>query len=190
VSKKDPRKLEKKRRKETERAKRLAKPVSLAYHGNKYKKEELIPVHLATERGIYETDVILDRTLTDRQVKAALETLIARLRSGTVPGFDPDKPLQSTEGEPTELLILNMTRNIQDLFGTALGPGRDTLIGVLRTILGSIEFWTTAVDPTSRGYLHYLQGFLAKMGVTTRKVTADELRRAGLLKSEPGALGQ
>lgn len=187
MSKKDPRKLEKKRRKEKERAKRAAKPVSLAYHGNKYKRDDLVPVHFTAERGIHDADVITDRKLTDRQVTTALEALISRLRSGIVPGLDPDQPIPYSEGEPTELLIANITRNIQELFGTGLGPGRDTLIGVLRTILGSIEYWTIAVDPASRGYLHYLHGFLAKAGVTTRKVSADEFRRAGLLENEPGA---
>ena len=42
----------------------------------------------------------------------------------------------------------------------------ETLIGVLRTLLGSIEGRKSA-DPASRSYLYYIKDFLGKMGITS-----------------------
>jgi DNA-binding SARP family transcriptional activator len=55
----------------------------------------------------------------------------------------------------------------------------DALIGVLRTILNSIDVWSTP-GPNSVGYLHYIEGFLKKQGVTFEKQTP-----AGEVLEEP-----
>jgi hypothetical protein len=53
---KDQKKLDKKRKKKQEEKKRQArKAESLAYLGNKYKADELIPTWMHTEIGIYAT---------------------------------------------------------------------------------------------------------------------------------------
>ena len=38
---------------------------SLAYTGNKFKTDELVPVFLSTETGIYESFVVTEQALTD-----------------------------------------------------------------------------------------------------------------------------
>ena len=47
------------------------------------------------------------------------------------------------------------------------------MIGMLRTILGSIETWGN-ISPTSRGYLRYLEGFMGKLGVNCRQITPEQ----------------
>ncbi len=46
------------------------------------------------------------------------------------------------------------------------------MIGVLRTILRSVEVWHSE-SGHSRGYLHYIEGFLKKAGVSVQLVDED-----------------
>ena len=83
---KDQRKLDKKRKKRMEEKKRKAhQSNSLAYMGNKYKSDELIPTHMHTEIGIYETYVMTDRKLLDQTVASGIEALISKMRTGSLP---------------------------------------------------------------------------------------------------------
>jgi hypothetical protein len=59
------------------------------------------------------------------------------------------------------------------LFRTEPHPGRDKLTGVLRTILGSIEMWSTP-EPNSNGYLSYLEGFLKQVGVSGTQTSPED----------------
>lgn len=148
---------------------RFRQSVSLAYTGNKFKTKELVQVHLRAELGIYETFVMTDRELTDRIVHSALEKLILRMRKGPQPPVEEEESVRHVEGEEDELVISNLRRNWQDLFETEPRPSRDTLVGVLRTILRSVELWKSA-SPTSRGYLRHIEGFLTKsLGVSVKK---------------------
>jgi hypothetical protein len=56
-------------------------------------------------------------------------------------------------------------------------PKREDVIGVVRTILGSLETWRSQ-SMHSRGYLQFLEGFLKKAGVNVRRVGPDEMVRA------------
>src|ERR1022692_835890 len=68
---------EKKRKKKLAEKKRKARQaVSLAYMGEKYKKDKLIPTWMHTETGIYETYVMTDRKIFDQNVISSLESLI------------------------------------------------------------------------------------------------------------------
>ena len=51
-------------------------------------------------------------------------------------------------------------------------PVRDDLIGILRTILRSIEIWRSR-SLHSQGYLRYVEGNMKKLGVSVRQVTPD-----------------
>ncbi len=157
------RKLEKKRRAERQRRRQKAEP--LAYRGNKYKTDELVPVVFQTEVGIYESFVMSDRQITDHDVRAALEWLIRGIRGGTIAVLPPQpQPSDAPRGSRTESLITwNIRRHWDEYFEEEPFPGRDNLIGVLRTILGSIEVWGN-MSPTSRGYLRYLEGFMGQVG--------------------------
>jgi len=157
------------------KAKRPARPVALAYRGNKYRTEELVPTLFRTETGIYESFVITERELTDHNVRSALERLILQIRRGTL--SSPEEiGLDEDEGEGTveDLVIWNIRRNWQDLFQTEPPPGRSNLVGVLRTILGSIECWGS-IAPESRGYLQYIEGFLKNAGVSVEAVGPETM---------------
>ncbi len=165
------RKMEKKRKAERQRRRQKTEP--LAYRGNKYKSDKLVPVVYHTELGIYESFVMSEREMTDHDVRAALEWLIRGIRGRTIAVPRQQPPNDCTEEEPAGSMILwNIRRQWDECFEEVPFPGRDTLIGVLRTILGSIEVWGN-VSPTSRGYLRYLEGFMGKLGVHCREVPPD-----------------
>jgi hypothetical protein len=165
------RKLQKKRRAELERRRQKAEP--LAYHGNKYKTDALVPVVFETEAGLYESFVMSERRMTDHDARAAVESLIRGIRGGTIPLPPQLEPADraATAGKES-LPVWNIRRHWEEYFSRAPFPGRDNLIGVLRTILGSMEVWGN-MSPTSRGYLRYIEGFMAKLGVHCQQVPPD-----------------
>jgi hypothetical protein len=147
---------------------------SLAYSGNRFKTPELIPIVLRTETGIYEAFLMSDRRATDHTVRAALEKLIHQLRAGPLPPFEGGDTVTSVPGQEEDLIVWNIRRNWDDLFRSFPHPGTETLIGILRTLLGSIETWSTP-SPSSRGYLNFLQGFLRKGGIHVSKVSPETM---------------
>lgn len=171
---KDRRSRDQKRRdKLAKKSQRSHKPVSLAYRGGKFQTAELIPTFLHTEIGIYETYVITDRKLTDSTVAAALEKLITQMRAGTLPPLTDTGEIDYTVGHEEELVIQNIGRNWKHHFEHEWRPPKDKLIGVLRSILGSIEK-VRAPGPRSQSYLHHIAGFLTKkLGVSVKQVSAD-----------------
>jgi len=68
--------------------------------------------------------------------------------------------------------VWNIRRSWEELFRTEPHPGLERLTGVLRTILGSIEVWSTP-SPDSRGYLSYVEGFLRNAGVSVSNISPD-----------------
>jgi hypothetical protein len=152
--------------KEARRARQDMSP--LAYDGKKYKTDALVPVFLATETGVYESFIMTDRKLTDRMVRGAYETLILQLRQGPLPPEETGT-IQVVAGHEEELVIQNIRRNWENL---APRPSTDNLIGVLRTLLHSVQVWSSR-SAESRGYLHYLEGFLKRGGVSVN-VVSDE----------------
>ena len=171
MSKKDRHKLEKKKRKELKRLPQ--KPVSLAYKGNKYKNEKYLPLIFQTEAGIYESFVMQDHKLTDHDVRRCLEELIRGIRSGKEQiSTLPDNAGSDPEENVPDFLTWNIRLQWQDYLEKYDPPARDDAIGVLRTIMSSIETWGT-IDPESRGYLRYLSGFMGKLGIHCKKVPGD-----------------
>jgi hypothetical protein len=154
------------------RGRRRPGRVSLAYRGNKYKTEALVGVHFHVELGIYEAFVMAGRSFTDHTVASALEKLILRMQRGPLPDLGVTSTARYVEGEDADFIIWNIRRNLQHLFQTEPRPSRDTLIGVLRTILGSVELWSSA-SPQSRGYLRFVEGFLQDAGVSLEVLPPD-----------------
>ena len=171
------RKLDRKRKAKQARDRRAKRPDSLAYHGNKYRTDELVPVFFNTESAIYEAFVISGRRITDRDVVSALETLIRAIRHGRLePTESVGDDGHLTASDNVDLIATNVRFHWSRFFrDTASYPGREALAGVLRTILGSVEFRSTG-GATSRGYLRYLEGFLNEAGVSVRAVPADEFK--------------
>jgi hypothetical protein len=119
---------------------------------------------MQAEVGIYETYVITERRLTDRQVRAALEYLIRELR-GEKPVPPASNPQTDNDrGEPEDLIAARVKDHWRDLFARRPRHSDSDLVGILRTILSSIRVWSRP-GPESRGYLHYLEGFPGQMGV-------------------------
>lgn len=148
---------------------------SLAYLGAKYQTEELTPTWMQTEIGIYETYVMTDRKLRDRTVREALENLIRQMRAGALPPLPETDAIEYEIGHEDELVIENIRRRWADHFATKWKPPRDKLIGVLRTILGSIEK-VGSPGPQSQSYLLHIAGFLTKkLGVSVEMVAENEL---------------
>jgi len=171
---KDQRKLDKKRRKKLEEKKQQARQAkSLAYTGNKYKTEELIQTLMHTEIGIYETYIMTDRKLRDQTVASGLETLIGQLRKGSLPPWTQTDEISYDVGREEDLLIENIRRNWAKHFATEWQPPKDKMIGILRTILGSLETMK-APGPRSQSYLKHIAGFLTKkLGVSVKAFSLD-----------------
>jgi hypothetical protein len=154
------------------RAERARKHESLAYAGSKYKTDEYAPLFCRTEVGIYESYVMCDHELTDDEVEAAIERLVIQMRHGPLPPLSEATTLTLTDGGEEDLVIANIRRNWQIMAEAGTLPGRDDLIGMLRTILNSIQIWRSQ-SPHSQGYLRYVEGFVKKLGVSVQRVTPD-----------------
>jgi len=128
---------------------------------------------MRAEVGIYETYVMTERQLTDRQVEAGLKSLIQDLRSGPLQPAEQRDVVDVEPGAETDLLNWSIRRNWDDLFTTQPRHSNADLVGILRTILDSIETWSTP-GANSRGYLSYLEGFLTKAGVKVEKLPLDD----------------
>ncbi|HMB08380.1 MAG TPA: hypothetical protein VKP69_32195, partial [Isosphaeraceae bacterium] len=163
---------QKRKAKLKKRAERARKHESLAYAGKKYKTDEYASIFFRTEVGIYESYVMCDRVLTDDEVETAIERLVTLMRQGPLPPLSETGSVTLTEGDEEELVIANIRRNWQIMAEEGTLPGRDDLIGILRTILHSIEVWRSQ-SLHSQGYLRYVEGFLKKLGVSVRQVTPD-----------------
>jgi hypothetical protein len=149
--------------KETRRA--HAHTLSLAYSGNKYKKDEFVPLVFETELAIFEAYRMTDQAITDHDVRAALEKLVLGLRHGELPPLEDPGEIRHAEGDEQDFLIGNIRRHWELLSEKQLRFGTEDRIGVVRTLLNSVDTWGTA-GPQSRGYLHFLEGFMKKAGVS------------------------
>jgi len=163
---------QKRKAKLKKRAERSRKHESLAYAGAKYKTDEYAPLFFRTEVGIYESYVMCDRDLTDDEVEAAIERMIVQMRQGSLPALSESGVLTLTEGGEEDLIIANIRRNWQIMAEKGTLPAQDDLIGMLRTILHSIQVWRSQ-SLHSKGYLRYVEGFVKKLGVSVMRVTPD-----------------
>jgi hypothetical protein len=176
-------------------AKKMAKvphTISLAYEGNKYKTDELVPLFHQTEIGILEAFNVTDKRITDRTVRKALEKLVTQMRNGALPPL-PDSDIiekQADDNADQELLANFIRRKWQNLAGTGFVASSGSKIGVLRTILSSIETWSTG-GKESRGYLAYIEGFLKRVGsLDIEEFEADEIEEDYEEESALLALGR
>jgi hypothetical protein len=163
---------QKRKRKLAERVKN--EPVQ-AYTGSKYKSEKYVEALMKAEVGIYESYVITERQLTDWDVKKSLEYLIRELR-GEKPKPTDGLQAKNEAGESEDVTAWRIKDQWKQLFADQPRHSNADLAGVLRTILGSVEL-RSRPTPDSRGYLHYLEGFLGQMGVNVELLNP---------KNEPG----
>ena len=76
-------------------------------------------------------------------------------------------------GDEQDPLIWNIRQNWRHFFQTRPHPGRDKLVGVLRSILGSIDVWGS-IARDSRGYLLYSEEYLNDAGVHVEVYSSEE----------------
>lgn len=151
-------KLARRARKERSRKQLSATPV--AYSGRKYQTDRWIPHIYETELAIYEAIMHSGRRLTNEQVKAAFVQLIHELRRGLPAPLaegEPDVPFAA--GQEVEFLVWNIRRHWRELFHDQGPVSRDDLVGILRTLLHSIEAHAWNTGPR-RGYVEFLVSFL------------------------------
>jgi hypothetical protein len=150
-------------------------PSPLAYAGNKYKKDEYLPLVAEAEMAVHEVDVVSGKRLRDRHVKAALEQLVLQMREGRLEPLDDALRLQ--EGGEAEAITVNIRRHWEAMSEEAGTFSKDEQIGVLRTLINSVETWTSP-NPESRGYLSFVEGFLKEEGLSARLISPEELDEA------------
>lgn len=161
---------QKRKAKLKKREQRSHRPESLAYSGSKYRDARLTPVVYATELGIYEVYRMSGRTLTDRTVEAALVHLVTRMRQGSLPPLPQERKIIATEEDWGELVIDAIRREWRRREEAEGLASRDDVIGVVRTILNSIEVWRSK-SMNAQGYLQFLEGFMKKLGVSVDLVS-------------------
>src|SRR4051794_3817091 len=122
-------------------AEKSRKQEPLAYHGSKYKTEEFIPLMLQTETAIHEADVLSRQTLTDDEVEAELQRLVLLLRKGPFLALESGDQDRTTDETPDSLIHSLIRRRWQDMAERQALPKREDVIGVVRTILGSLDSW-------------------------------------------------
>jgi hypothetical protein len=168
---------QKRKQKLAKRNRRQLPSESLAYTGNRYKTKELVKPLFETEIGIYEAFVISQQHLTDGDVETELHDLIAELRERPAAELIYAEAADDDD-EPRGLVTTTVFLRWGALLEKGVLPGRDELIGILRTTLGSLETWRSR-SASSRGYLNYLQGFMNKMGVRVALADKDGAVLAG-----------
>ena len=133
------------------------------YSGAKYRADRWAPQVYETELAVYETIRLSGRLLTNAQVKTAFVQLIGQLRKG-VPAALPDGEPEVTfaAGNEVEFLVWNIRRHWRILFQEKGPVSKEDLIGILRTLLYSIEAhaWNTGV---ARGYVSFLEDFMQRL---------------------------
>jgi hypothetical protein len=130
------------------------------YEGDTYRKPGWNQHVFRTELGIYETMMLAAGSLTNDTVRDALVRLVRDLRGGGPATLqDGELDVSFDLGQVTDFLVWNTRRNWTLLFGEAGPVATDDLIGILRTLLYSIQAhaWNTG---SQRGYLAFLKSFI------------------------------
>jgi hypothetical protein len=140
------------------RAKR--RPIATPYSGRKYQQDKWVPQTYATERAVYEVILITERQLTNDQVREAFGRLIEHLRGSLPAPVAADEPETLFQlGREVDYLVWNIRRHWRTLFEEQGPVAREDLIGILRTLLYSIQ--THALHTgRARGYVSFLYHFM------------------------------
>jgi len=163
-------------KKKTKRDRRPRVPAVLPYHGSKYRTDDLVPFHCSVELSIHEVDVMTDKGLTDATVQSALKRMVLQIRRDALPPLRNTRAYDCDAGDLEDLIIWNIRSRLEESFNRFGHLGRDTLIGVLRSVLGSVET-RAAMRPGARAYLRFLEGFIEDVGTSFRQIPAQEAER-------------
>lgn len=144
------------------------------YLGTKYRKDKYVDITFATEAGILETYVVTHRRLTDEDVIVVVEGLIGKLRSGQLSFPPADDPAQFDSTDVRDFMAWNIGSRWRELAEDGIRVSTKDLVGVLRSLLGSIEVWGSP-SKGPRGYLDYLEDFMKNLGYVVETVGNDSL---------------
>ncbi len=130
------------------------------YAGSKYQADAWIPHIYETELAVFETILASNRTLTNEQVGQAFVRLVRGLRNGEPGPLPEDAPkLEFAPGGEVDYLIWNVRRHWRMLFKDTEPVSSPDLIGILRTLLHSLELRVWLTGP-SLGYVAFLEEFM------------------------------
>jgi hypothetical protein len=155
---------QKRKAKLAKRAKKEARDEGpTPYSGRKYQAPEWVQHVYSTESAIYETIKLSNRSLTNKQVEAALVAIIEHIRAGNPALLPEDAPVVTyTPGSEVEYLVWNIRRHWR-LLVEKVGPVHtDDFVGILRTLLFSLEAHA-ANTGEQRGYVHFIEKFLDRV---------------------------
>jgi len=152
---------QKRKEKLAKRAERLADQRDIRpYSGTKYQQEKWIPQVYETELAVYETILASGQTLTNEQVRQGFIQLIKQLRDGVPAALPDDAPkIVFSSGHEIDFLNWNIRRHWRMLFNDKGPVAMDDLVGILRTLLHSIQARGWHTGP-SLGYVAFLQEFM------------------------------
>ncbi|MEX1231912.1 MAG: hypothetical protein WEB58_16825 [Planctomycetaceae bacterium] len=144
---------------------------SRAIAGTKFKTDELAPLWLACETAIYQSFVVSEHRLRDNEVYSAIEKVISQIECDVVTPPEDDA-IHYVVGEETDLVVQLLQIQL-DAYDDDHGPLlKKDIIGILRSILGTIEFKRTHA-PQSQAYIRYVVDFLKrKVGIKIRQERA------------------
>jgi hypothetical protein len=135
------------------------------YEGTKYQQDAWTPLVYATEKAIYEVILQTVRQLTNDEVEKAFVDLVLALRRGLAPALSPEEAEpELVVGQASANVVWNIRRHWTEYFASFGNVAVADLIGILRTLLFSIEAHQ-ANTGRRRGYVAFLQGFLEERGL-------------------------
>lgn len=172
---------------------RQKKSESLAYSGRKYKTEELVETSLEIETAIYEAYLMLEKRIDDATVYRAVESLVRQMRHPDWAFSKPSNEIifdSSEEGYREDLVINCINRRLAKLDMDGKSPALEKQIGVLRTILGTIELVSSRYSRLQK-FLDYIGKFLINdVGIEFSSFSPEELRARRLGNGGDITLGQ
>ncbi|MBS1251345.1 MAG: hypothetical protein MAG451_00378 [Anaerolineales bacterium] len=177
---------DKKSRRRRRRKKRPVKWKGGRSHSRKdYRTQEYVRAIAEAEAGIYQSFVMSDYQLTDRDVRQVLKTLVRELREQNYTLPEERDVVEIGGEEPVEEMVVWVIKiNWERLFEKEPRHSDEDLVGCLGVISESIETWSTPAA-NSRGYLWYNAGFMQSMGMWVEQVSASPETEAAWEEEEP-----
>lgn len=158
----------------TKRSARRGSEVSIPRNIRRYQDDAYVEPTLFTECAILQAHVTFQRRLTDKSVECSLRRMIQMISDGSI-SFPPSDDQELFDSiDIHDFVIWNIGQKWRELYDGGHRLTRKEMIGILATVLRSIECWTTGGED-SQGYLIYVEGFLAKGGIGPEKLPKGSL---------------
>lgn len=130
------------------------------YSGRKYQAAAYVPYIYQTESAVLAAYLDSGRQLTNEQVRQAFVQLIERLRHDSPAAVAEVEADEQAAPGTVDDVVLRIRRSWGRLFTEREPCSRNDMVGILRTLLYSIQAHAWNTGP-SRGYLAYLEKFFS-----------------------------